>query len=417
MIRPLECFIGLRYLGTVGGRGLVSFMSFASLAGIALGVAAVIVILSAMNGLEAESRTRLLSLAEHITLRPESGSGEGLMALRERLAGVADVDAVTPFVRLEAMLQNGSQRRSALTPVVVRGIDPAAEGFESELAAVVGPDELARLTAGSRRILLGRFVAIQLGVTAGDAVDVWLARVEDGQLGIRKERFTVADAISAGVEAHDANLALMNIVDAGRLLGLNDTPEGLAIRLLEPMNVAAVMQELEAEVGPGFRWSNWALEYRSLFRAMAIEKTVMTIVLMFIVGVAAFNIVASLMMVVNEKARDIAVLRTLGLEPHRVMRVFLAQGAVIGVGGTLIGVAIGLALAFNLETVLPWLERTFGFQIMPGDVFYVSTVPSEVHLSDVLLIPGLTLVIAALATVYPSRRAARIDPAEVLRYE
>jgi len=167
----------------------------------------------------------------------------------------------------------------------------------------------------------------------------------------------------------------------------------------------------------GVRWSNWAEENRSLFQAMAIEKTMMTIGLLFIAGIAAFNIVASLMMVVNEKEKDIAILRTMGLQPAKLTRVFLVQGALIGVGGTLAGVVLGLILAFNLETILPWLEQTFGFQIMPGDVYYVTDVPSEVQLSDVLLIPGIAVVMALLATVYPSRRAARIDPAEVLRYE
>jgi lipoprotein-releasing system permease protein len=415
MIRPLECFIGLRYLGTVGGRGLVSFLSFASLAGIALGVAAVIVILSAMNGLEAESRARLLRLAEHITLTPESGVGDGLMALRERIGAVEGVAAVTPFVRVEAMLQ--SEQGSGLEAVVVRGIDPEAEGYDSDLAAVVGAAELASLTPGSNRILLGRNVAGNLGVLRGDSIELLVARVADGDLGISRHLFVVADDVASGAEAHDAGLALVNIADAGRLLGLDGEPQGLAVRLVDPMRVASVIEALQAEVGPGFRWSSWAIEYRSLFQAMAIEKIMMTLVLMFIVGVAAFNIVTSLMMVVNEKARDIAVLRTLGLEPHRVSRVFLAQGAVIGVGGTLAGVLLGLTLALNLETILPWLERTFGFQIMPGDVFYVTVVPSKIQIMDVVMIPALTLAIALLATIYPSRRAARIEPAEVLRYE
>lgn len=413
MIRPLECFIGLRYLGTVGGRGLISFLSFASLGGIALGVAAVIVILSAMNGLEAESRTRLLTLAEHVTLRPEAQSGTDWTALRERLSAVDGVGAVTPFVHIEGMLKKGD----VLRPAIVRGIDPEVERLNPGLTAVDGAEQLERLTPGSNRILLGRYVAGDLDVRAGDTVDLLLARLDDGQLGIREARFVVADDLAAGAEQHDANLALVNIADASRLADLDGEPEGFAVRLLEPLRVESIMPALQDAAGPGYRWSSWAIEYRSLFAAMKVEKTMMTILLMLIVAVAAFNIVASLMMVVNEKSRDIAVLRTLGLSPERVTRVFVVQGAVIGVGGTLAGLSLGLVLAFNLETILPWLERTFGFQIMPGDVFYVSEVPSEVRAPDVLLIVGLALTIAALATLYPSRRAARVDPAEVLRYE
>lgn len=413
MIRPLECFIGLRYLGAVGGRGLVSFMSFASVAGIALGVAAIIVILSAMNGLEAEQRDRLLALSEHVTLQLEPAGNLDPIALAQRLAAVDGVVAVTPFVRLEGMLVTRSDSR----PVVIRGVDPLAEGPDSELAGIVDPRQLASLVPGGQRLLLGRFLAAGLGLLPGDPVEFWLPRVTDGNFAIDKAAFVVANDFSSGVEDGDAALAVANLVDAGSLIGLDGRPQALAIRLEDPMQVADRMPALEAAAGAGLRWSNWAEENRSLYQAMAIEKTMMTILLMFVVAVAAFNIVASLTMVVNEKARDIAILRTIGLEPERVSRIFLVQGAVLGVGGTLLGVAIGLLLAANLETILPWLERTFGFQVMPGDVYYVNEVPSEIRPVDVLLIPGIALLLSLLATIYPSRRAARIEPAEVLRYE
>lgn len=411
MIRPLECFVGLRYLRTGQGRGFVSFMSVASLLGITLGVASIIVILSAMNGLETETRSRLLSMADHVTVRPDIATAD-LGRLSDGLGTVAGVAEVNPFVRLEVILLSGSRYRG----VVVRGIDPAREA-PSSLGRVVGPERLQRLAPGGNGILLGRFVAAELGVQPGDQVEVLLPAAEAGMLRPRRAAARVTGVFAAGVEEHDANLGLMHIVDAAAIGGIGRDAEGLSVRLDEPMSVARVEQALRASAGPGYRWSNWAVENRSLFRAMAIEKTMMTILMLFIVAVAAFNIVTSLTMTVNEKARDIAVLRTLGLESGRVTRIFLVQGAVIGIGGTLLGVALGLLLALNLETVLPWAEQTFGFRIMPGDVFYVTDVPSEIRPRDLIVIPGIALLIALLATIPPSRKAARVDPAEALRYE
>ena len=412
MNRSLEWFIGLRYLSASRGRGPVSFMSAASILGIGLGVAALIIILSAMNGLEAESRTRLLSLSEHITLRPDR-SDIDVEALQNTLSAVDGVASVSPFVRLEAMLSSGA----GLKPAIIRGIDPRAEDPDSDLARVVGLDFLESLEPGSNQILLGRFVASNLGVQPGDQITVWIAEIDGGMPKPRRVGFTVAGIFSAGVEVHDSNLALTHLADASRLIGRDGEPEALAIQLDEPMNVARVGEALANELGEGYRWSNWAVENRALFRAMAIEKIMMTILLMFIAGVAVFNVVASLMMVVNEKETDIAILRTIGLEPKKISRIFMIQGAIVGVGGTLAGLIIGLLVAANLETILPWLEQVFGFQIMPGDVFYVTRVPSEIRLGDLLLIPGFAIAITLLATIYPSRRAAKIEPADVLRYE
>ncbi len=311
------------------------------------------------------------------------------------------------------MLSSGTDLR----PAIVRGIDPGVELDDPELVSIVGADRLAALEAGSNRIILGRFVAAGLRVQPGDRITLWRAEIDAGRPRPYRAGFTVAGVFDAGVEAHDSNLALVHLADAGRLIGLDGAPEALAVRIDDPMRVADVGRALEAAVGGGYAWSNWAEENRSLFQAMAIEKAMMTIVLMFIAGIAAFNIVASLTMVVNEKEKDIAILRTLGLEPGKLARIFLLQGALIGIGGTLAGVVVGLALALNLETLLPWLERTLGFQIMPGDVYYVTQVPSEIRLSDVLLIPGFAIAISLLATLYPSRRAAAVEPAEALRYE
>lgn len=412
MIRPLECFVGLRYLSTGRGRGLVSFMSFASLAGIALGVAAVIVVLSVMNGLESETRNRLLAMTEHVSVRPLDGGMPDAAALAATARTADGVASVEPYVKFEAVLESGGRLRA----VMVRGVDPDTEDT-SGIFSVIGSAGAELLEEGSNRILLGRYVADDLGVARGDMINVFLPEPGSGLVGFRNQVVEVAEQFTAGFEGHDASLALMNLVDASQLSGLDGEPQGLAFQLEQPLAVGQVEAGLRERLGDDYRWSNWAVENERLFQAMAIEKTMMTVLLLFIVAVAAFNIVTSLTMVVNEKARDIAVLRTLGLGPERVTRIFLFQGAVLGVGGTVLGVAIGVSLALNVGTLLPWFEQTFGFTLMPGDVFYISSVPSEIRPRDMILIPAIALVISTLATVVPSRKAAKIEPAEVLRYE
>jgi lipoprotein-releasing system permease protein len=254
-------------------------------------------------------------------------------------------------------------------------------------------------------------------VQAGQAVSFWLPRVEDGRASVSPVAFTVAGIFEAGAPDHDTRLALVSLQEASALARLNGLPKGLGIRLADPLRAPEIMATLAQELGPSYVYTSWTERYASLFRAMRVEKIMMTIILAFIVGVAAFNIVTSLMMVVNEKEKDIAILRTYGVEPARVTRIFFVQGAVIGCVGTLVGVMLGLVLAFNVHVIVPWLESTFGFRIMPGDVFYVTEIPSEVHLADVVFVPLLAFAISIGATLYPSRRAARVAPARALRYE
>ena len=242
----------------------------------------------------------------------------------------------------------------------------------------------------------------------------------NGLVTPRLAAFTVAGIFEAGIQDNDANLAFVHLADASDLKGLHGAAEGLAVRLDDPLAVrefrAARSGLIDSPAEP-LRYSDWTEEHRNLFTAIHIEKTMMRIILMFIVAVAAFNIVASLMMVVIDKQKDIAILRTYGLEPARVARIFLVQGSVIGVVGTLLGTALGLAVAFNIGVIVPWLESTLNFKIMPGDVYYVTEIPSEVHLFDVLSIPAVALLVAMLATIYPARRAASIAPAAALRYD
>jgi lipoprotein-releasing system permease protein len=411
MFRPLECFIGLRYLRSRRRRRVVSFMSAASLIGIALGVAALIVILSVMNGLETETRTRLLSMSAHATITVPDGLADW-SGLEARIGALPGVLGASPYVTLEGMLAAGPNLR----PALLRGVVPEEEQA-SDLDRYVEIGALEDLTPGSRRILLGRGLAQGLGLKPGDSVNLLVPRVVHGVVTPRYAAFTVAGLFEAGIQDHDANLALVNLHDASELKGLGGAAEGLSVELADPLAVDAFRAAAEPALDPAWRYSDWTEEHRNLFTAIHIEKLMMSIILLLIVGVAAFNIVASLMMVVIDKQKDIAILRTYGLEPQRVARVFVVQGAVIGALGTLIGTALGLVLAFNVHVIVPWLEQTFGFQIMPGDVYYVTEIPSEVHLSDVVLIPVVALVVAVLATLYPARRAAAISPAHALRYD
>jgi lipoprotein-releasing system permease protein len=412
MFQPLEWFIGLRYLRSRRRRGVVSFISAASLLGIALGVAALIVILSVMNGLEAETRTRLLSMGAHATIAAPAGLAEW-RELAGRVAAVPGVSGVSPFVSLEGMVAAGVNLR----PVLVRGILPGEEPSVSDVQRFLHDASLDELAPGAHRIILGRLIALNLGLSRGDAVTLLVPRFTNGRITPHLTGFTVAGVFEAGVQEHDGSLAFVHMADASNLKGLRGAAEGLAVRLDDPMAVPSFQRAVTAALGESFAYSDWSQQYRSLFTAMRIEKTMMTIILTFIVGVAAFNIVASLMMVVIDKQKDIAILRTYGLAPRRVARIFLAQGAVIGLAGTLVGTGLGLALAFNVDVIVPWLESTFNFQIMPGDVYYVTEIPSQVHWADVVAIPAIAFGLALAATIYPARRAAAVAPAVALRYD
>ncbi len=412
MFQPLEWFIGLRYLRSRRWRTLVSFRTAASLLGLALGVTALIVILSVLNGLEAETRTRLLELSAHATVSADDGFADW-RELEQRFADAPGVAAVTPYVRIEGMLASGVNLR----PAIVRGILPAEESAVTDLERLVGRGALENLQPGAHRILLGSALASNLRVDTGDPVRVLVPRIVDGRVVPGLAAFTVAGVIEAGVPDHDTSLALVHLADASELKGLNGAAEGVALKFDDPFRVREFAAAQRSALEPGWRYSDWTEEYRNLFTAMRIEKLMMSIILLMIVGVAAFNIVASLMMVVIDKQKDIAILRTYGLDAHRVARIFIVQGAVIGLVGALLGVGMGLLLAYNVDVVVPWFEQTFGFQIMPGDVFYVTALPSEVQLFDVVAVPVAAFLLAILATMYPARRAAAIAPASALRYD
>ena len=294
---------------------------------------------------------------------------------------------------------------------------PEEESATSDLPRLIEHGALDNLEPGAHRILLGEVLAYNLGVETGDAVRVLVPRVVDGRVVPRFAAFTVGGIFEAGVPDHDTSLAIVHLTDASELKGLNGAAEGVALKLDDPLRVPQFAAAQRGSLDPSWRYSDWTEEYRNLFTAMRIEKLMMSIILLMIVGVAAFNIVASLMMVVIDKQKDIAILRTYGLEARRVARVFIVQGAIIGLVGALLGAGLGLLLAYTVGVVVPWLEQTFGFKIMPGDVYYVTELPSEVQLFDVVAVPVAAFVLAILATLYPARRAAAVAPAIALRYD
>jgi lipoprotein-releasing system permease protein len=415
MYKPLSAFIGLRYLRAKRQNHFISFISLTSMLGIALGVTTLITVISVMNGFEKELRARILGAISHATIQALDGP---LDQWREVISDVNerdDVIAAAPYIEVGAWLQaNGS------SGALVRGVDPAYEVYVSEVATHMMGGSFEDLRSGEYGIVLGIGLAVRLRVGLGDKVTIIAPRLKASPFGASPlmRRFTVVGMFEFGEHENDSSLAMIHIDDAAKLLRM--PPESIGgIRLkLEDLDSAWwVAREISQQLEGAYRVRDWSQERGNLFQAVRTEKTVMWVILSLIIAVAAFNIISMLVMVVTDKQSDIAILKTMGAHAGTILRLFVVQGSLIGIIGTALGVIGGIVLAQNIATVVPFLERLFGFALFPSDIYYITELPTDLRRSDVVAFAGMSLVMSLLSTLYPAWRASKTDPAEALRYE
>ncbi len=415
MFRPLEAYIGLRYVRAKRRNHFISFISVISMVGVALGVWALITVLSVMNGFETELRDRILGMAAHITVERIGEPVRDWRAVEKSAKGMPHVVGVAPYVTGEAMASTQGRSRG----VLVRGIDPAQEPEVNDVANKMVAGKLTDLKAGRFGVIIGTELAASLGVRAGDKLTLIIPQATVTAAGVlpRFKRFDIVGVFDVGMHDYDSGLVLMNIHDAAKLYGLHHGVTGVRVKLDDMFLAPRIGQKLAERLPPGYLVNNWTRLHTNLFRAIGTEKRMMFIILFLIVTVAAFNIVSTLVMVVTDKESDIAILRTLGATPRTIMGVFMVQGAVIGVIGTLAGLITGVPTALNVETIVDTIQRIFHVQFLSPDVYYITELTGEIHWHEVWVICAASLAITLLATLYPAWRASRTQPAEALRYE
>ena len=415
MNRSLSTFIGLRYVRAKRRNHFISFITLISMLGFALGVAALITVLSVMNGFERELRTQILGMASHATIRPLTGALSEWGAVAASAAEHPGVVGVAPFVQGQAMLSF----EGAVRGVAMRGVLPSQESQVSEIDQYLVEGSLDDLREGEFGVLLGRGLARALRATVGSKVTVIAPQATVSPAGVlpRMRRFSVVGIFEVNHYQYDTGIAVVHLGDAARLFRLAPGVSGLRIKVEDIAQAPRMSREIASSLQGAYWVSDWTRQHLNFFRALETERMVMFVILSLIVAVAAFNIVSTLIMVVSDKQSDIAILRTLGATPRTVMRIFMVQGTVIGVVGTFAGVLGGIALAANVETVVPAIERFFETKFLSEEVYYIAEVPSEIRRENVTLIAIVSCVMSVVATLYPAWRASRVQPAEALRHE
>ncbi|MCX7084114.1 MAG: lipoprotein-releasing ABC transporter permease subunit [Methylococcales bacterium] len=415
MFKPLIFYIGLRYTRAKRRTQFISFITLTSVLGIALGVTALITVLSVMNGFEAELRERILGMTAHATATGKFGQLDDWQTLDKKLTDYPHVQGAAPFITGQVMI-NADRRVSG---TMLNGILPDYEAKVSDVANKMKYGALTDLVPGEYGIVLGLELANYLGVAMGDKITVISPQINSTPAGIvpRMRRFTVVGVFQVGMYEYDRNMALIHLDDAAKLFRMDTAVSGLRIKLDDLFNAPKITRAMSTALADDYQVSDWTLAHSNFFRAIQTEKRVMFIILLLIVAVAAFNIVSTLVMVVTDKRGDIAILKTQGLTSGSIMGIFMVLGSIIGIVGTALGTVGGILLALNVETIVPALERLFNVQFMAADVYYISELPSKLVWTDVYSIAGMAFFLSLLATIYPAWQASRINPAEVLRYE
>ena len=415
MFKPLSLYIGLRYTGAKRRTQFISFITLTSVLGIALGVTALITVLSVMNGFEAELRQRILGMTAHSTITGRTGELDNWQDLQATIKDYPHIEGTAPFVKGQVMINSGRRVSGSL----LRGIIPSEEIAVSDVADKMTTGELSLLHAGKYQIVLGSELASYLGASVGEKVTIISPQVNSTPAGIipRLRRFTVVGIFEVGMYEYDRNMAIIHIDDAKKLLRLENKVSGLRLKLDDLFNAPQITHQIAKKLYGRYFVRDWTQAHSNFFQAIRTEKRVMFIILLLIVAVAAFNIVSTLVMVVTDKKADIAILKTQGLSPMAVMRIFIILGGIIGLVGTLLGTVGGVLLALNVETIVPAIEEFFGVNFMAADVYYISSLPSKLVWMDVGVIAVVAFSLSLLATLYPAWQASKVNPAEVLRYE